>query len=53
VPGVRADILPLLADGRIRPLMDRVFAFAVLPAAKDYMESNAHVGKIAVRMDGS
>ncbi len=51
VRGFTADILPFIADGRIRPVIDRVFAFAELPAAKDYMESNAHLGKIAVRMD--
>jgi NADPH2:quinone reductase len=48
VRGFAADILPFIADGRIRPVIDRVFAFADLPAAKNYMESNAHLGKIAV-----
>jgi NADPH:quinone reductase len=50
VRGFAADILPFIAAGKIRPLVDRVFAFAELPAAKAYMESNAQVGKIAVRM---
>ena len=45
------DVLPAIADGRIRPLVDRVFPFSDLPAAKAYMESDAHVGKIAVRID--
>jgi NADPH2:quinone reductase len=48
VRGFVADILPLVAAGKIRPLIDRVFPFAELPAAKDYMESNAHLGKIAL-----
>ena len=48
VRGFAADILPFIADGKIRPLIDRVFPFAELPAAKDYMESNAHLGKIAL-----
>jgi NADPH:quinone reductase-like Zn-dependent oxidoreductase len=48
VRGFAADILPMIADGRIRPAIDRVFPFSQLPAAKDYMESNAHLGKIAV-----
>ena len=48
--GFVADILPAIADGRIRPLIDRVFGFDELPAAKAYMESNAHLGKIVVRM---
>jgi NADPH2:quinone reductase len=50
VRGFVADILPAIADGRIRPVVDKVFAFDELPAAKAYMESNAHLGKIAVRM---
>ena len=52
VRGFTADILPFIAGGKIRPLVDRVFPFSELPAAKNYMESNAHLGKIAVRMDG-
>ena len=48
--GFVADILPAIADGRIRPVMDRVYAFDELPAAKARMESNAQLGKIAVRM---
>lgn len=48
VRGFAADVLPFIAAGKIRPLVDRVFAFGDLPAAKDYMESNAHLGKIAV-----
>jgi NADPH:quinone reductase len=45
-----ADILPAIADGRIRPVVDRVFDFADLPTAKAHMESDAHLGKIIVRM---
>ena len=48
VRGFVADFLPLFASGRIRPLIDRVFPFAELPAAKAYMESDAHAGKIVV-----
>jgi len=51
VRGFAADVLPFIATGRIKPLIDRVYPFAELPAAKAYMESNAHLGKIAVRMD--
>lgn len=43
-----ADFLPLIAAGRLKPFIDRVFPFSELPAAKAYMESDAHVGKIAV-----
>jgi len=50
VRGFVADILPFIAGGTIRPLIDRTFSFGELPAAKEYMESNAHLGKIALAM---
>ena len=49
VRGFARDVLPAIADGRITPLIDRVFAFDELPAAKACMESSAMVGKIVVR----
>ena len=49
VRGFVRDVLPAIADGRITPLIDRVFAFDELPAAKACMESSAMVGKIVVR----
>ena len=45
-----AQILPAFADGRIRPLLDRVFEFTQLNEAKAHMESNQHTGKIVLRM---
>ncbi|MGA2393715.1 MAG: zinc-binding dehydrogenase [Candidatus Lustribacter sp.] len=50
VRGFQADLLPFIASGRIKPVVDRVFDYAELPAAKAFMESNAQVGKIAVRI---
>lgn len=50
VRGFVRDVLPAIADGRIKPLIDRIFSFNDLPAAKDCMESNAQVGKVAVRV---
>ena len=50
VPRFVRDLLPAIADGRIKPLVDRVFPFAELPAAKAHMESNRHVGKIVLAM---
>jgi NADPH:quinone reductase-like Zn-dependent oxidoreductase len=38
------------ADGRIKPLVDQVFAFEQLEQAKEMMETNKHVGKIVLRM---
>lgn len=48
VRGFVADFLPFFASGKIKPLIDRVFPFDQLPAAKSYMESDAHVGKIVL-----
>ena len=50
VPGFTADILPGIAAGRIKPLVDRVFPFAELDAARAHMEANKHVGKIVITM---
>ena len=47
--GFARDVLPALADGRITPLVDKVFEFGDMQAAKDWMESNAMTGKIVVR----
>jgi NADPH:quinone reductase-like Zn-dependent oxidoreductase len=49
VRGFVRDILPYLADGRLRPLVDKVFPFGELAAAVAFMESDAQVGKIVVR----
>jgi NADPH2:quinone reductase len=50
VPAFINDILPHIASGQIRPVIDRVFPFEQLVEAKQYMESNQHLGKIVVRM---
>jgi NADPH:quinone reductase-like Zn-dependent oxidoreductase len=44
------DFLPYFADGRIVPVVDRVFAFSEVAAAHAYFESNAMVGKVVVSM---
>ena len=46
----KRDILGLYTERRMAPLVDRVFSFDELPAAKAHMESNAMVGKIVVRI---
>jgi NADPH:quinone reductase-like Zn-dependent oxidoreductase len=48
VRGFVADILPAIADGRIRPLVEQVFPFGELARAKESMESNRHTGKIVL-----
>ena len=44
------DVAPMLADGRIVPVVDKVFAFDDLPAAKNYVDSDAQMGKVVVRV---
>ncbi len=44
------DLLPYFADGRIAPVVDRVFAFDDLAAAHAYFDSGAIVGKVVIRM---
>lgn len=51
-PFVR-DAMPAIAAGRIKPLIDRIFPFDELPAARARMESNAHLGKIVISMTGA
>ena len=48
--GFVRDLLPAIADGRIEPQVDRVFAFNELPAARAYLESDAVFGKVVVSM---
>src|SRR2546421_4435311 len=50
VEGFKKDFLPLFASGKLKPLIDRTYDFKDLPKAKDYMESNAAVGKIVVKL---
>jgi len=49
VPRFVAEVVPLIASGRIEPQIDRVVDFVRLPAAKARMEEGAHVGKIVLR----
>jgi len=49
--GFNRDVMPAIIDGRIVPVVDRVFAFDELPAAKAYVESGAQIGKVVVRLD--
>jgi NADPH:quinone reductase len=50
VRGFTQDLLPHFAAGRIKPVIDKVFAFEDLNKAKQHMESDAHLGKIVVRL---
>lgn len=46
--GFRADWWPLLADGRLRPVVDQVWPFGELQAARVAMEADRHVGKLVL-----
>jgi NADPH:quinone reductase-like Zn-dependent oxidoreductase len=50
VEGFKRDFLPLFASGKLKPVIDRVYDFKDLPAAKARMEADAHVGKIVLRI---
>jgi NADPH:quinone reductase-like Zn-dependent oxidoreductase len=50
VPRFVAEIVPHVAGGTLRPVIDRVVDFGELATAKTLMESGAHVGKIVLRM---
>lgn len=46
---VATELLPLLADGRIVPVVDRVFPMAELPAAVSHLESDTQIGKVVLQ----
>ena len=50
VRGFTRDLLPHFAAGRIKPVIDKVFGFDDLAKAKQHMDSDAHVGKIVIRL---
>jgi NADPH:quinone reductase len=50
VRGFVRDFLPAFADGRAVPLIDRTYRLDELTQAQQHMESNAALGKIAVRV---
>lgn len=49
--GFNRDVMPAINDGRIVPVIDRVFPFDQLAMAKAYVESDAQIGKVVVRLD--
>lgn len=47
---LRSRLWPLIAAGRVRPVIDSEFPLAEAAAAHALMESSAHVGKIVLRV---
>ena len=45
------ELLPALADGRIRPVIDRIFPLKEALEAMAYMALNEHVGKIVLKVE--
>jgi len=43
-----AQVVPLLASGAVRPVVDRVFPLAQIAAAHRHLESNATFGKVVL-----
>ncbi|AHE51801.1 NAD(P)H-quinone oxidoreductase [Sphingomonas sanxanigenens] len=50
---LRQRVWPLIAEGRLRPVMDRSFPLADAAAAHARMEAGDHVGKIVLTMAGA
>lgn len=44
----REGALHLFEEGRLRPIVDRVFPFAEAGAAHEYMEGNRNFGKVVL-----
>lgn len=51
--GLEKIIWPLIASGRIKPVIDRVFPLADAGKAHDRMEKGAHIGKILLSVGGN
>jgi NADPH2:quinone reductase len=50
---VEQHVLPLVAAGKFRPIIDRTFPLAEAAAAQQRMESSAHIGKIVLEVEGN
>ena len=50
--GLEEAVWPLLGEGRVRPVIDRVFPFAEAAAAHAYLEAGEHVGKVMLDLQG-
>jgi NADPH2:quinone reductase len=44
------EVWPLIASGRIKPVIDRVFPLAEAQAAHARMAQSAHIGKILLKL---
>jgi NADPH2:quinone reductase len=47
---IEEHIWPLIAQGKIKPILNKVFPFVQAADAHRLMESSAHIGKIILKM---
>lgn len=47
---LRETVWPLLASGKVHPIIDRIFPLSEAAAAHALMESNRHIGKILLQV---
>jgi NADPH2:quinone reductase len=50
VAAIEAKVLPLLRDGRVKPLMDSTFPLEKAADAHRRMETSEHIGKIVLAL---
>ena len=50
---VEAHVWPMVARGAFQPILDQEFSLLDAPAAHRRLESSAHIGKIALRVEGA
>ncbi|MDW3683320.1 NAD(P)H-quinone oxidoreductase [Cupriavidus sp. CV2] len=50
---IEATLWPLVADGRVRPLVNRVFPLRDAAEAHSHLESGDNIGKIVLQVDGA
>ncbi len=48
--GFLREVFPAIASGAIRPVIDRVYGFDDVEAAKAYVESDQHLGKVIIKI---
>ena len=50
VAAIEAKVMPLLREGRVKPLMDSTFPLEKAADAHRRMETSAHIGKIVLEV---
>ena len=50
---IATNVWPLVAEGKLRPVMDRTFPLADAAAAHARMETGEHIGKIVLEVGGA